>query len=703
MESASHVATAPVEARAQVSTLLDRVCDALVLGFAAWTVLCQLTVQMGGSLHFLMWATAISAAFFVVAWWVWRGRGDADRSIRVPEIPDDISIGSELPGAPKKRNQRIILFLAGLAALTIYKFTNSPATFWVAAAIVLTLAWMLGPSASARVKPPSRPSWELGLLGLCLFSLIVTAVAHRSDADDAGYLAMAVSVADDDPSAPMLANDWVYGLPVLHPLQRVYRAQTLEVLEGGIAYLTGLQVLDVAHVLIPTIAAFLVPLAYARLFRQVIPGRWIWGTLVVILFFIVAADTHTSYSNFAFVRLQQGKAIFLSVLVPLLIADGLRLARAPNIRQWFRLAADLIASVGVTISALWIAPLVAGLAVLCGIPNRKRVFSRLLLLASASGYLLLLGLVMAWQARGAIDSSTAQTSAELMVESEQSVLGQGPLALAILLVTVGGWVVARTPTQHRLLTVFPLGFLALWSPYWAHWLAENLTHPWIYWRVFWILPVPALLGIVLTAPLEWIPKRLAPASATTAACLAVAAGVFWWGSSVHTLSPANDVRLAPPSWKVPPAEISAACALTELVPAGARVVAPSEVETWIVTLRHHPFPLIVREHFVTQMSAYLGDEEIGRRIQLVRLVASAPAPPNGGTLLQEAIENYSLGGVCLTEGALNPDIRDALREAGLRRGAQTQGFEIWSRFATDKISNQTACPGIFAPRAPGHR
>ncbi len=534
---------------------------------------------------------------------------------------------------------RLGLFVIAVGAVALYAVNGSLATFWLISLMVLLLGWTL-PVSSMRSSSLSAPGFgsELALFGLCAFAVIITLVSHRPDNDDAGYVALAVSVADD-PDGPLLARDMVYGLPYEYPLLKVYRAQTLEVLEGTLAYLTGLHALDVAHLIIPAIAAFLIPLAYGRLLRLLIPTRWIWGVTIALLFLLLVADTHRSYGNFGFVRLHQGKAIFLSVLVPLLISHGLQFGRAPSARHGVQLALTQIASVGMTVSALWIAPLVSGLAVASGVADRNRLLRTVLLGTSTSGYILLLGLWLSRQALGSTDSSTSHTSSELAVESLQLVLGQGWFVPVILLVVIAAWLVSQTPIQRRFMTVFPLGFLALWSPYWAKWLAENLTHPSLHWRVFWVLPVPALLAVGLTAPIESRAIGWAPAWLRITASLALAITLFYFGSNVHVLSSENRVWLGAPTWKVPRDAFSAACAMTELVPRDAFVLGPPEVETWITTLHDHPVSLLVRDQYLAQIGPYLGDEESERRRQLVQLVSAAPVSPDSSSLLRAAAES----------------------------------------------------------------
>ena len=47
----------------------DRLCEAFALGFAGWTVMCQMTVLLGGSLRLLIGISALCLAGLLFGWW----------------------------------------------------------------------------------------------------------------------------------------------------------------------------------------------------------------------------------------------------------------------------------------------------------------------------------------------------------------------------------------------------------------------------------------------------------------------------------------------------------------------------------------------------------------------------------------------------------------------------------------------------------
>jgi hypothetical protein len=235
------------------------------------------------------------------------------------------------------------------------------------------------------------------------------------------------------------------------------------------------------------------------------------------------------------------------------------------------------------------------------------------------------------QLHGALDTSTTMSGTELMRDALENVLGHGPTRVVSLLAMLGAWTLVKTPMERRVAILFPLAFVLAWNPLLAKSLAENVTHPLTYWRVFWILPLPVLLALVSTAPIEAGWFRRAPSALRIAATLGAAAAIFYGFSEVSTLSAENRVRWGSPYWKVPPEEFAAACSLVEHAPPGAWVLAPNDVTTWITTLHEHPRPLVIRNHLTLMLEEQLGVEEASRRV-LLGAIVSGWVRPDGAQL-----------------------------------------------------------------------
>ena len=198
------------------------------------------------------------------------------------------------------------------------------------------------PGGTSHVFPPQPPSRasEALLWLLALACVVLTLVAHRPDADDAFYVNIAVA-AVDVPRQALLSTDTLHGIDGLPLYLPVYRVHSYELLNAAMAYLTGIPAIYTFHWISAAFAALLVPLAYAKLFRLLTPRWWLWSVGVLTVILVAAGETHRWYGNFAFVRIWQGKAVFLSVFLPLIYAYGLRFAVQPTVRGWALLCAAL--------------------------------------------------------------------------------------------------------------------------------------------------------------------------------------------------------------------------------------------------------------------------------------------------------------------------------------------------------------------------
>ena len=423
------------------------------------------------------------------------------------------------------------------------------------------------------------------LVGLCLLCAFISLTAHKPDLDDAFYANLAVAAADH-PNAALLAGDTLHGVEGVPLPLPVYRVHALELLAGAVAYATPLRALDVAHLLIPTLAALLVPLAYARLFRLLIPGQWLLGVALAVGFLVGVGDASHGYGSFAFVRMQQGKAILLSLGLPLIAAYALEYAAAPTRARWLRLALAQIAAVGVSASALWAAPAVAGLALASARPLRAGWLRNLALGLAASAYPLLLALVLRAETSATFAAAgTVRESSVMFEEAIRVVIGRNPIGYVTLFCVLGAWALAATALARRFAVVFTLAFLLVfWSPLTAGWIAAHITSPLTYWRVFWLLPVPALVGLALAGPLAAGGSRRS-VRVGRLAIAGLAAILFLWLPARHPASSTSGVRLAPPGWKIAPAALAAARAVRDHAPEGAPVLAPP----WrAVTTLHWP-------------------------------------------------------------------------------------------------------------------
>jgi hypothetical protein len=575
----------------------------------------------------------------------------------------------------------------------LYAGSGRIQTLWLCAVPCLLLLCLreLGPQSAPQTPDPSWRSDEAGgrralLFGLALLCSVLTLVAHRPDTDDAFYVNMAVAAADR-PGAPLIAGDTLHGVDDVPLALPIYKVHSLELLSASLSHLTGVPALTVAHLWLPALAAFLVPLAYARLLRLLMPQGWLWGVFLAMAFLLLTGGESLGWGSFAFVRLQQGKAVLLSLGLPLLLAYAMEFGLAPTTGRWLRLAAVQIAAVGLSASGLWLAPTLAGLSLACACAPLRASIGRLCAGLAASAYPLALGLWLRGDTEtvfreAAVQLTETAMQSDALVEAATSlVLGQGPACWLTLFVALGSWCVAPSALARRFCAGFPLAFLLVFlNPFTANWIASHVTSGPTYWRVFWVLPLPVLMTLMLSAPLtlrersqrRWIAPCLS---------LAAAAVALVWVPATPALSRANRVHLDWPGWKVPEQAFAAARAAARHVAPGAAILAPRDVAPWIPTLHGHPHPIVVRMAYLPSLEGHLEHRELERRVDLFRLVSGDLRPPHADALLAEAVRDYPLEAVVLTRDAVLrwPDLPRTLEHTGLQPVLRNDSFEVWAR------------------------
>jgi hypothetical protein len=662
-----------------------RLADGACLVFAAWTLSVHVVVLLGGSLHHAMGAFAVALAAGAAGWIRLQRRRPASGPPLATEPPP---FG--------RRQARLQAGAFGIALVGALWLQGDAEAFWWWSLVVLlaALGLFVLPEPPVAEAPARGRGLEIGLWGLAAAGALLALAAHRFDLDDAFYVNLAVAAADA-PSAPLLAGDTLHGVAGLPIQLPVYRVHSYEPWNAALSWLSGIPVIACFHWVSAALGAVLAPLALARLARLLTPRHWLWTVAATLFVLLAAGDVHRWYGNFAFVRLWQGKGLFLFVFLPLIQAYAIELALRPGAAGFVRLSAAQVAAVGCTSTALWAAPAGALAAAACALrPGRTGVL-RLGLVLTSSLYLFALG----WGLRGAILESpsigwVAEHTPEMEWAREQLpdtpadavgadleaalalVVGSGALRAVCLVSLVVAWALRRPGLARRYAVVVPLAVaVVLLDPYTTGWVARNLTGA-SFWRVLWVLPLPLLLALVLTAPLQ-VPVR--PGwlrhGAVVAACAAFGLAV----PVMSSLSADNGVVFGWPRLKVPPESWRWAQILTERAGPGVVALAPADVSAWLPTFHDRVYPLVVRPFYLNAYVEQLGEEDLQLRMLMVHYVGGTARNPDAAPLFAAGLERFGVGAVLLRREPGNAGARALLRRAGFRLDLESLGHEIWLR------------------------
>jgi hypothetical protein len=279
-----------------------------------------------------------------------------------------------------------------------------------------------------------------------------------------------------------------------------------------LAFATGFEAINVMHIGMTAVAAFLMPLAYARLFRLLDPERFVWMLLVVVLFFTFEGSGDRGFSNQAFVRAFTGKSVMLNVAVPALACYGIALGRQPSLRALLLFTAAEISAIGLSSTALWLGPMVGMVAVAVPLALRVRSVRTLLLGLLGCAYVIALALWIRGQMiHAAADEELAHNAVaivtrrfvpkfEMLDRAFHQNMGPASMATLYVAMMVLAVPLCRTALARRYLAFFYLVLvLLLTNPYLISFLAHNVLGPSTAPRAMWFAPMPAAVAIVFTA------------------------------------------------------------------------------------------------------------------------------------------------------------------------------------------------------------
>jgi Family of unknown function (DUF6077) len=538
--------------------LSDRILDFVVLAVAAWTVVYHACLVLGVAAVGAMIAWAAS---LVPCAWLAFARADVDAPPAEPS-----------PVEPWPR-RRVALVLGGYAlaaagGAAVYAFADARWTFvW----LVLFLTASAGAGLTylrttgrlrLELADDGARVWPGALLAvawagaLAVFSLYLV----RPDADDTQYVHLSTWIAEhgEFPLGDTLFSDQVFPAVIYPPLS------SFEALIGTVAGAVGASAPDATYFFVAPLATVLGVLALWRLVRTWRAPMVGLALSTAMVFLLMAAQEHRTLGNLFVGRIWQGKIVFLVVLVPLLFVLLQAYAERPTWKQGMLLVAAGAAGVGLTSTGTFLVPaLGAGcLAPLALRSVRQAALGFVAVSAYPLGALTVTALVGARRAGEDFESDVVTGAIARIV------LGSGFFAFVAVAAALAGPVLVADRRAALMVASTVLLLAVLYAPPVPPLVWEVTDIGRVLWRVVWIVPVAALVGIAVTA----IPVRAGPFVRAAPAVLLSAAMIVWgrpvWDSGTVESSP---------SWKRSPESLAAARQILERSEPGDVVLAPQEI------------------------------------------------------------------------------------------------------------------------------
>jgi hypothetical protein len=671
--------------------------DGVVVAYALWTVAANLVVIAGGNARTLGFAGALVLAVLAALGVLVHRRVPWAEAFLADAAADPV-LTAQRPGwASVVRGVALPLL-----TLLLWLITRNPWLAWSGLLLSTLVLYLRAHTAQSVADSEPVPAMSharaervvLYLLAACC--ALFTLVAVRPRADDTLYLNLAVSVVDA-PGQALLSVLNLHGpAPTGTEPQHVfapYRVHSFELLGGLISHLTGLEPAAVIHFWFATLLGWFTPFAVARLLRLLAPRYLLLGVLVVVSFYFIDGSASRGYANHALVRLFNGKAALLTIGVPLVCAYGLRYGARPSAWRLVMLACSQVASVGLSSTGIWLAPVLAMVSVAAGTPARRLLPARLGASVLSSAYVLGLGLWVLGQLKiGLVESpevdSVAATAASLatsgmsprfaaLAEAFPVVLGPPHTAVALLGAVLLAALVSPTALGVRLFSALALLLAAVFgNPFLAKWVEHYVTGETAYQRVFWLLPVPVAVALCCIWLFGILAERTKPLIAVALTALALG-GYYGLAIDHLVISVANSGRLRfPPVLKLPPHARVVAQTVCKLVPKGKCVLAPQAVSLQLPILPNCGYPLLTDERWLNASA-----QELLNRSALVRFVDKpGDIPPNQAGWFLDALAGYRVAAVVLGKDAsTSPRTKSLVRIADFEHAAVAESEQIFVR------------------------
>jgi hypothetical protein len=559
---------------------------------------------------------------------------------------------------------------------------------------VLHLATLLPASRTQVMPAPELTTADLIAMAVAgVAAVLATLVLNRPDIDDAYYFSAILGTLAH-PDRPVLSFDTMYGEPGAPIHHLIHRPQTFELLAAAVSRIPGLDAAHTYYVVLPIAFAALTVLAGWLVLTRIAPRSAGPAVLLLVALLLAWGEGHRTWGNYAFVRLYQGKAVFVCALAPMIVHQAFAFCRQATPARWMLLACATAAAASVTSCALIIAPVVAGLALLGAAPLTRPGLLRTLVGLAATTPPLLILVLAKWELSHEGLLITGDDIRALNAVTGNGV--RGPLALSLALGLPCLLHLARSPaaagTTRWVGATFLLVLNGISAPLLGDAIAAILS-----WRFYWaaLVPILAAGSLSVAGHLTWdtiarlSPREKgvgtagpenprAPREAVALAGFALAAGIAFFAFGRWTPDPSNRVSFHFAEPKRPEAIWALAREVVERAPPGSAVLAPARVACWLTGFDAGPRLIAVRPLYTNDLRRFWGDEESAIRQDLQDFAEGNASVVQTARALT-AIDERCIGVIVTASKARKrPFVHKVLHHLGFTR-EKWRGYDLWTR------------------------
>ena len=651
-------------AASRLRRALDFTSDCAVVWFAVWTLAAYVGMLTGARVTLLVALWVTGALIATAALVLLRGRALA-------------ALNDEPSPAGEPRRFRSTGRLAGLGVVSgltaAVLAAASPSVPWVlpAFAALLSAACLVLAGRFRLPRTATRGAATLGregdfiAFGVALCFAALSLVLRFGNADDVFYVNRATAVAQLN-RIPVLdviftheeaARGGGAGLPL----------DSYSALQGAVAHVLGVQAPSVAYYVVPPVATFLAVWSLWRLLRSWAPQRVLLCFGLGSVFWIWSAEAQLSSGSYFLTRIWQGKVAFVAWLVPTIYLYLTRWLEGREGGTAALLVATGVSAIGMTGSATFAAPLVfltAVLAILaCG--DWPRLWAPLVAGAIPLG--IGLGVLSRFPLSETVGKGRMPDNAWFYHE----LFGFG---FVCVVAGAGIWLapwLARAGPPARLASGIAVVVALLLAPgalvllHDISGLTETLR------RTLWLVPTPALVGLLASAPLPSRFGRIVPIGATAlVACLLIA-----FGNPLLRSRAGRVVWQFPPAWKANPERLATARDILDRYDGSGPILVRKGVMGEIAILTSEPKAVNPRSLYLirTRQPRWLTTA----RLKLTAFVMKDRLPSE--TVVRKALGDLQVGLVCLEEDDPEFRARVSVIAPMFRQSFETHGYSCFER------------------------
>lgn len=573
------------------------------------------------------------------------------------------------------------IFLVSLTALVILPafIYWSYIAFWILSVSLLMLCLLRLDAGKPLVfdNDVNNPR-KSNVLIVALLSLTAVALSYavsRSDLDDSFYVAVAAFLSSN-PAHPLIATDPMLGEPGFPLIFPSYRFASFELLSGAVAYLLSVPAMDVYYIYLLPVWVVAAVVAIFLLTKELIPKHWLLAGVVALFLTLLLGEMHRSPANFSFVRIFQGKAVFLSVIVPTIFYLTARFFSERGTKaDLFLLACCQVASIGLTNFGMLMGPIAGFGALMSNIPLALK--SGLIKLYCAFAILLLpipYLINVALQSKSSpIMNFVAETASNVWA----SVFGFHQQYLVGILLLAGPVLAKDVITTWRLAVPPFLLFAIYLNPWLSGFISKYVTTPPVYWRVVWSFPILVFAAVsfsmIAIELFERKTHRLIPALLS-----AIVFILTLYSLSFNTLRPENIGSVEGfAAWKVPGAHLVVAQKAIKIDSDGGRLLAPDEIAGLISRFEHHPRLVSTRGLYLDLMGPSIGGVEYTPRRVLYDFVTGKTEQKT--EVVRLALSTLDVSVIVLNINNETKDITLLLRSEGYKQREWINDYSIWTK------------------------